>query len=152
MIWYFIKMNLKNWFSSRFWSLKLKKLSLDEKSHSRSRRLWWEELVRMVMMIVMMVRRISIFQLIMLITFYQAGGSCQRMTAWTWRWTRTSSTKFLSASSETIFVILIIAFSYFFMFFQAPLCVFMILWIYATLRDMQYCGQTVPDKITVKLQ
>ena len=54
-------MNLKNWFSSRFWSLKLKKLSLDEKSHSRSRRLWWEELVRMVMMIVMMVRRISIF-------------------------------------------------------------------------------------------
>ena len=22
----------------------------------------------------------------------------------------------------------------------------------STLRDMQYCGQTVPDKITVKLQ
>ena len=141
MIWYFIKMNLKNWFSSRFWSLKLKKLSLDEKSHSRSRRLWWEELVRMVMMIVMMVRRISIFQLIMLITFYQAGGSCQRMTAWTWRWTRTSSTKFLSASSETpkfpVFVKLIIAFSYFSMFFKL---LYVFSWFYGSMPHSGTCN------------
>ena len=34
--------------------------------------------------------------------FCQAGGSCLRMTVWTWKWTKTFSTKFSNASSRIL--------------------------------------------------